>query len=222
MLHGFFDIQNTFITIHGYQMSYLEFLGTILNLWSVWLVAHKRILTWPIGNLGVVLFGVLFYQVQLYSDVLLQFYFLITGFYGWWIWSKEIRHAPQSTPNTFLITRCSRFARLTTLAFILSGTLAIGFFMSRIHQMIPKLFPQPAAYPYLDAFCSTASVAATILMAHKKLENWYLWLAVDIVSIGLYATKDVLLVACLYLVFLGLALNGLLNWSRSMRALEPA
>jgi len=59
---NFFNINNIFFTFHGYQMSYLEFMGTLLNLWSVWLVTKNNILTWPVGNIAVILFGILFYH----------------------------------------------------------------------------------------------------------------------------------------------------------------
>lgn len=83
---NFLDINNIFFSIWGYDMSYLEFFGTLLNILSVWLIARKNILSWPVGNVAVILFGILFYQVQLYSDLLEQVFFFITGFYGWWIW----------------------------------------------------------------------------------------------------------------------------------------
>jgi len=78
-------------------MSYLEFVGTLLNLWSVWLVTRNNILTWPVGNIGVIFFAVLFYQIRLYSDLIEQVYFLITGFYGWWAWLYKI--LPLSRPK---------------------------------------------------------------------------------------------------------------------------
>ena len=82
----FFNINTIIFTIFDYPMSYLEFFGTILNLLSVYLVAKNKIWTWPIGNIAVILFAVLFFQIQLYSDFMEQIYFFITGFYGWWGW----------------------------------------------------------------------------------------------------------------------------------------
>src|SRR5262245_63952313 len=85
---AFLRVETVLVTVFGYPMSYLEFTGTVFNLWSVWLVARKSILTWPVGIVGVILFGILFYQIQLYSDLVEQVYFLVTGFYGWWIWAR--------------------------------------------------------------------------------------------------------------------------------------
>jgi nicotinamide mononucleotide transporter len=66
---AFFCVETVFVTLFGYPMSYLELTGTVFNLWSVWLVARKNILTWPVGVVGVILFAILFYQIQLYSDL---------------------------------------------------------------------------------------------------------------------------------------------------------
>jgi hypothetical protein len=62
-------VETVFVTVFGYPMSYLELAGTVFNLWSVWLVARKSILTWPVGIAGVILFAILFYQIQLYADL---------------------------------------------------------------------------------------------------------------------------------------------------------
>jgi nicotinamide mononucleotide transporter len=67
-------------------MSYLEFVGTIFNLWCVWLAAKNKISTWPIGLVGIVLYIFLFYQIQLYSDLVEQLYFFVMTFYGWYLW----------------------------------------------------------------------------------------------------------------------------------------
>ena len=68
-------------------MSYLEFFGTIFTGWSVYLSAKNKVISWPIGLVGVVLYGFLFYQIQLYSDLFEQVYYLLTGFWGWYLWT---------------------------------------------------------------------------------------------------------------------------------------
>ncbi len=70
-------------------MSYIEFAGTVLYLWSVWLIAHRNILTWPVGIVAVALYLALFYQIRLYADALEQVYYLGASAYGWWNWSKS-------------------------------------------------------------------------------------------------------------------------------------
>ena len=81
-LLAFFDVNNIAFTLLGYPISWLEFVGTIFNLVCVLLVARRHILNWPIGLVGVVLFGVLFYQINLYADVAEQIYYFVTGIMG--------------------------------------------------------------------------------------------------------------------------------------------
>jgi nicotinamide mononucleotide transporter len=195
-------------------MSYLEFIGTILNLWSVWLVMRNSIWTWPVGNVAVILFGFLFYQIQLYSDLVEQVYFLITGFYGWWAWF-HFRHFNKTTGKKELpVTYSSQRGNIVCLIIVVVGTVAMGYTMGHIHLYFPKLFSEAASFPYLDAFTTVMSFAANLLMAHKKIQCWYLWIAIDIIGIGLYLIKGVVFVAFLYVIFLILASKGLSNWRK--------
>jgi nicotinamide mononucleotide transporter len=205
-------VETVFVTVFGYPMSYLEFAGTVFNLWSVWLVARKSILTWPVGIAGVILFAILFYQIQLYADLVEQAYFLVTGFYGWWIWGR----AGGGGDKAVTITRSGAAGVTGSLAIVAVGTAAMGYLLARIDGYLPVLFPQPATFPYLDAFTTVMSFVATILMARKKIECWHLWIAVDLIGVGLYFAKGVVFVSLLYLVFLVLATRGLLTWRRDL------
>jgi len=208
-----FSINNIFFSFHGYQMSYLEFVGTLLNLWSVWLVTKNNVLTWPVGNIAVILFGFLFYQIRLYSDLVEQVYFLITGFYGWWVW-LYLRKRGMNSRGDLPVTFNSGLSNKIYIGIIIVGTALMGYAMGHIHLYMPSLFPEKASFPYLDAFTTVMSFAANILMAHKKIECWYLWIAVDIIGIGLYFAKGVVFVSLLYLIFLILATKGLFNWRK--------
>ena len=210
-LLNFFNINNIFFTFHGYQMSYLEFVGTLLNLWSVWLVTKNNILTWPVGNIAVILFGILFYQIRLYSDLVEQIYFLITGFYGWWAW-LYFRKKSLGSKKELPITLNSRFSNIAYTLIIITGTILMGYIMGHIHLYMPSLFPEKASFLFLDAFTTVMSFSAQILMAHKKIECWYLWITVDVIGIGLYFAKGVIFISLLYLIFLILATRGLFNW----------
>ena len=86
-------MDRTIVTIGGYAMTHLEFWGTVLYLWSVWLVGRGTIWTWPIGNVAVVLYAVLFWRIRLYADLAEQVYFFVAGFYGWWAWRRRGRAA---------------------------------------------------------------------------------------------------------------------------------
>lgn len=210
----YFDINTIFFTAFGYQMSYLEFIGTILNLLSVWLVTRNNIWTWPVGNVAVILFAILFYQIRLYSDLFEQIYFLITGFYGWWAWLYLGRLNKDNKKIELLVTRNSLKDNIIYTLVIIIGTFSMTYFMRHIHEYFPSLFPKPASFPFLDAFTTIMSFAANILMAHKKIECWYLWIIVDVIGIGLYFVKAVVFVSFLYVIFLCLATKGLVNWKR--------
>lgn len=195
-------------------MSYLEFVGTLLNLWSVWLVTKNNILTWPVGNIAVILFAILFYQIRLYSDLFEQIYFLVTGFYGWWVWLYLRKNRIQDKNKELSITYNSQISNAIYGGIIIIGTLCMSYVMAHIHLYMPVLFPEKASFPFLDAFTTVMSFAAQLLMAHKKIECWYLWIMVDIIGIGLYFAKGVVFISFLYLIFLILATKGLFNWRK--------
>jgi nicotinamide mononucleotide transporter len=73
-----------------------------------------------------------------------------------------------------------------------------------------------AALPYWDAFAAVLSLIAQWLLARKALESWILWIVVDVVSIGIYSAKELYLTAGLYVIFLGLAITGLMAWRRDL------
>ncbi len=209
------NINNTFFTVFGYQMSYIEFFGTILNIACVWLLARKNIWNWPIGILGVFLFGALFYQLNLYADLFEQMFYLLTGFWGWFIWSRAKK--PKANDEKIVVKHNSWNANLTWLAVIGIFTIIGAWAMDRVHLWLPGLFPEPASLPVLDVLTTVMSFAAQILLVLKRVENWVLWIVVDIIGIGLYWYKGVPFVALLYVIFLILATSGLINWYNTLR-----
>lgn len=212
-MQNIFDINNIFFTIYGYPMSYLEFFGTIFNIWCVWLVAKKNIWNWPIGIIATVLFLVLFYQIRLYADFFEQIYFLITGFLGWWIWKRE------TNEKEIKISICSDKERFFYLVVIVSMTLLFGYLMANIHILLPAFFPEPASWVYIDTFTTIVSFVATYLLIAKKVEAWILWILVDIIGIWLYFVKEVRFISFLYLIFLILATKGLMSWYKTWKKL---
>lgn len=202
-------VDKTLFTLMGYPMSFLEVSGTMLNLASVWLAVKRHTLNWPVGIAGVILFGVLFYQIHLYADLLEQVYYLVTGFYGWWLWARANKGG---TRRPVPVAWCSRRAVTGTTAGLLAGTALLGWTTQRLDDWWPAVFPEPTTYPWWDAATTTMSFAAQILMAHRKVESWALWIAVDVIGIWLYAAKGVTLVAALYAVFLVLAVKGGASW----------
>ena len=211
---AFFDVGNTFFTFLGYPISYLEFGGTLFNLASVLLVARRNIWTWPIATIGVILFGILFYQIQLYADFFEQIYYLIAGIWGWYLW--QVGKA-KSTDNKVRVSSNSRRANVWWAVGIAVGSVTLTWVLSQLTIWSPALFPSPASLPALDATTTVMSFAATILMIRRRVESWVLWIAVDVIAVGLYYYKAVPFIALLYLVFLGIAISGFVGWRRASR-----
>ena len=215
-MNNFFSVNNTAFTVFGYPLSYIELFGTIFYLWSVWLIARRRIWTWPIGIVAVILYMLIFYQIRLYSDALEQVYYLIASVYGWWHWLRSPREGATivdvgfSNPQAVL---------LWLLASVVLG-IGLGAFMSRAHSLLPGVFPEAASFPYIDALTTIGSFSAMWLMARRRIESWLYWIVIDVVGIGLYYVKGVKFIALLYVVLLGLAIKGFFSWSRQLRSVQ--
>lgn len=216
-LVGFFNINHIFFSILGYPMSYIEFIGTSLGLISVWLATKANIHTWSTGILNIIAFFAIYYQVQLYSDMLLQIYFFAMSIYGWIIWKEK-----KGNSAVFNVDNLSVKLRLIYLGGILISCALLGILISDIHVYLPGLFAKPAAFPYADALTTVLSIAATILMANKKIECWLLWIIVDAVSIYLYLMKGIVFVSVEYSVFLVLATLGFFDWIKYYRNAKRA
>ena len=202
------DVRETFFTVLDHPVSYVEFIGTVLGLVSVFLAARANIFTWPTGIANALFFLVIFYQIHLYSDMFLQMYFCGTGVYGWFSWK---RRAAQDHGEIRTLSNSSRTAIAVIIAVVV---IVFGTLISQIHLLIPQIFDHPASYPYIDTFITISSILATILLARRIFETWVLWILVDITSIGLYSVKGVKLIALEFVIFLGLAVLGVLSWYR--------
>lgn len=209
------DVNNIFFTIFNYPMSYVEFFGTIFNIATVWLLVKKKILNWPVGIVAVILFAALFYQLHLYADLFEQVYYFITGFIGWYMWANSKK--PKNEDEKIVVGRNSLKTNLSWLVGIIVFTAIGSWAMSNINIWLPRFFPEPAALPTLDVLTTVMSFAAQIMLMQKKLENWALWIVVDVIGIGLYWYKGVPFVALLYVIFLGLATQGLFVWYKTYK-----
>ncbi len=204
-----FDINTVAFTLLGYPISIIELIATIFGLISVYLATRSSIFTWPTGIVNEIGFFILFFQYQLYADMLLQVYFFVITLYGWYYW-----YSPKTAKP---VTRLSKNQVSLVITLLISGTLITGFFISRFHIIFPTLFSEPASYPYVDAFTTVASILAMVLLSRKILESWILWIIVNVVSIGLYTAKSIMLVALEYGVFLALATYGYIHWRGMIR-----
>jgi nicotinamide mononucleotide transporter len=211
-----FSVDKIFFTVFGYPMSYIELSATVLIAIYVQLITRKIVWAWPLGIFTFSLFAVLFYQVRLYSDFFEQFYYIGNCFYGWYVWLRAKREAEEGGKELEVSFVTSK-GRLIAGVIIAAGGIALGFAMSRIHIWLPVLFPQQAAYPYIDATATVMGFVAAGLMTHRKIEAWILWLCVNSICIWLYYNRDVKFVAMLYIFFLALAVNGLITWGKELK-----
>jgi len=206
------SVDCVWFTILDYPMSYIEFVGTIFYLLSVWLIAKRNILTWPTGIISVILYMILFYQIQLFSDTLEQVYYLVVSVYGWITW-KAVKGKPEETTDFSFSSRQSIIAGIGVTLVI---TVILFAITSNIHMLLPTLFPIPASFPFLDALTTIMSFTAMWLMTRKHAESWVYWIIVDVIGIGLYFAKDVKFISLLYVVLLGMASYGLFNWTKNI------
>ncbi len=204
----FFELGNTAFQVLDYPISYVELIGTLFGLASVYFASRANILTWPTGIVNEVFLFMLFFQVQLYADMFLQIYFFAVTLYGWYKWNLK------TVENK--ISEINSGNKILLAAIIVTGTLISGFLFTNIHVYLPAYFKIPAAYPFVDSFVMVSSIAATVLLAKKKIENWYLWIAVDLVCVILYFKKGVLFLSLEYFIFLGIASYGLYHWRRQL------
>ncbi|WP_341209133.1 nicotinamide riboside transporter PnuC [uncultured Sphingomonas sp.] len=192
-------------------MSLAEWIATALGIACVALAARRSIWTFPTAIVSVTLLGLVVFRARLYSDALLQLFFAAANLYGWINW----RRAQAQTGDVPVRTLDTR-ARAAWLVGIVVCWLAWGSAMHRLTD---------AALPWWDAGIAAASVAAQLLMARRAIENWWLWIAVDLASVPLYLTKGLYPFAGLYLVYLALAIWGLIDWRRALgtrRRMVPA
>lgn len=209
-----FSIDTILFEFLGYRMSLLELLATLTGLAAVWLAARANIYTWLFALVNAVLFFVLFYQVNLYSAMALQVFFFCNALYGWYNWRRD--SSGEKKPVTLLRHK----QRVLWLAAIMAGMIALGSAMARIHLWLPDLFPEKASFVYTDAMIAVMSIAASVLLAKLKLENWVLWILVNVMSIAMYAMRGVMLVSLQYVIFLFMATYGFVEWRKKHKRID--
>lgn len=183
-------------------MEIIEWIAVIAGFACVILNSLENIWGWPIGLVTVGLYIFIFFDVRLYADVALQVFFFGACVYGWYHWlyggeKKDDLPITKSTPREWGI-----YLILGVL-----GLIVIGFLFDTFTD---------AELAYLDAYTTSFSLVAQVLLARKKIENWLIWIAVDIIAIGIYYYKGLNPTAFLYAGYLVIATFGYFNWRRKM------
>lgn len=192
-------------TLLGSPVAALELLAFVLSLWMV--VCNLRVnpLGWPLAMASSALYGVLFFQSKLYGEAGLQLMFIVMAAWGWWQWLR----GTDSDGRALRVGRLSNRARLQVALATLAAWPALGLLLQRATD---------SDVPFFDALPTVASITGQLLLGRKRVENWLVWLFVNVVSIGLFAYKGLWLTVVLYAVF---ALLSVLGW-RAWRRLERA
>jgi nicotinamide mononucleotide transporter len=191
-------------TIANYLASnWLELAGTVTTVVGIWLTTRRLLICWPVVLAADFLYLAVFFHAKLYSDALLQVFFVAFTLYGWWHWWRGVR-----TDGEVRIVPLSLRGWLAGLAAGVVGSVLLGWLMVRIG----------AALPHLDAALTSFSLVASWWGARKHTANWWLWIAVDLIYIGEYLYKDLRLTAVLYAGLTVLAVLGLRNWKRALVA----
>ena len=215
-----FDVNSIAFVLLNYQMSYVELFGTLFTAISVYLAAKNKISSWPIGLIGVLLYLFLFYQIHLYADLIEQIYYLITGFWGWWLWSHPRKTEEDITSSELKITANNKQETVVEWVIIVIGSILLGYFISNIDKLFPTIFIEPASYPYIDSFTTVLSFVANYLLMKRKLDNWYMWIIVDVIGVWLYFVKGTPLLSILYFGFLINAIVGQFKWTKTYKSYE--
>jgi nicotinamide mononucleotide transporter len=183
-------------------MTAIEALAALFGVVSVYLSVRQNIWSWPTAIVNVGLYTIVFYQSRLYADMGLQVIYVVLSFYGWYQWLYGGKNRTELP--------VSRTPRRVGMILVLLGIAATGTLGSILHRTTN------AALPYLDSTTTSTSLIAQWMMTRKLLENWLVWVAVDVVYIGMFIYKSLYLTAGLYLVFLVLSATGYFRWRRSL------
>ncbi len=181
-----------------------EALGATSGALCVWLAARSDFWTWPLGIANNLLYLVVFWESRLYADALLQLVYAAISVYGIWRW-----RAGRGTAAVRPVERASRRELLLVGFAAALAAVVLGFVLTAHTD---------SDVPWADAATTAASLAAQWLMSRRLIENWFLWIAVDVVYVPLYVYKGLHVTAGLYFVFLLLCVAGLRHWRGELAA----
>ncbi|WGS51692.1 nicotinamide riboside transporter PnuC [Paraburkholderia sp. D15] len=224
-------------------MSALEITGVIVSALAIWLTARRYMSCWPVGLASVALYGWIFYDAKLYSDMLLQGAFALLQVYGWWRWIAQrsqadgkarrvdaqrpgSEHGGQAHPaedeGAFASVSVSATdtdtgavkVRVVPLRALLPG-FAFALVCSAALGSLMAHFTD-AALPYVDATLTSFSLVAQYWTARRYIASWWVWSVVNVVYVGMFLFKGLYPTAGLYALFIGLAVIGWRDWSRAI------
>lgn len=183
-------------------LQYIELISAVLGIMSVWLNAKTRIAGWPVGIVSVTLAGWVYFHSNLFAESGLQVFYVISGFYGWWQWTRINQNQPES-----------QISKIRKKELIIS--LFIGFFLTLGMGFFFKTYTS-ADFPWIDSGLTAFSLMAQIWLARKYVENWLLWGMINLISVGLYAAKGLWFFLIYFAVLLILSVVGYKRWNNRL------
>ncbi|MHA8050738.1 nicotinamide riboside transporter PnuC [Aquirufa sp. ROCK-SH2] len=178
--------------------NWIEIAGIISSILGVYFSIQQKSIAWLWNIIASLLFGLLFFQIGLYSDAELQGFFILMAVFGWIKWAKNSEEwIPENSSKK-------------EIAAGLLFTICFGLISGFLHQS----YSQNVSLPYLDASLTGLSIWGTWLAARKKTENWYVWIIADTIYVGMYIQKGLIGTSILYLIFIALAVKGLISWKK--------
>jgi nicotinamide mononucleotide transporter len=187
-------------------LNYEEILGTITSLLYLYFSVTQNKWLWPLGFISSAIYAFVFYKSGIYADMGLQLYYVVISIYGWFLWIK-MQNIDQDNSQIRSILKIKNLPILlilvTFVMFLCLSWLLIQFTNSTI--------------PYFDAFVTALSITATWMLAKKYLEQWLVWIFVDLISTGLYFYKELYITILLYIIYTIFAIVGYLMWLKSYK-----
>ena len=191
---------NDSIPLLGFATTPLELISFVLAVITVVLNIRQTHWAWLFAILSSATYGVVFFGARLYGDTALQLVFIAVSVWGWYQWLYGgARH------EGLVVTRLGLAARWYAIGAWLVGFALIALFLRTWTN---------TDVPHIDGFLTAGSLVGQLLLSRKNVENWHVWIAVDVLYVGLYVYKGLMLTAILYAVFIVLAWIGLRTWSR--------
>jgi nicotinamide mononucleotide transporter len=181
----------------------LELLSFVLSVATVWLNIRQSHWAWLFAIVSSATYGLVFFGSRLYGDMGLQLVFIAVSIYGWRQWLRgDSLHGHAALPVTALDAR----GRWLALGGWLAGFLLLAWFLKTWTD---------TDVPHSDGFLTAGSLVGQLLLSRKKVENWHVWIIVDVLYVGLYLHKNLMLTGILYAIFVGMAIVGLRTWQQS-------
>ena len=187
----------------------MEYIGVFFGIASVWFSRRENILVYPIGLINTIIYIYISFNGSLLGEASVNLYYTIMSIYGWILWAKKDRQQH----HIVVITWSSKREWIGELLFFSVFYIAIFFSLNYLKKDFA-----PAAIPWADAFASATAFTGMWLMAKKKVESWYWWIATNVASIPLYFVKNYVFTSFYYVVLLIMAVWGLLEWTRRAKA----